>query len=96
MRWLLLILFWLLITVAALWTGSLLMTLFRQGGELIVATDGTALKVVGHGIAIERGTATIIGTGRPLVLLQLVANGLMGLLALVGAWTVTARRKPAA
>jgi hypothetical protein len=96
MRWLLLILFWLLVATAALWTESLLMALFRQGGELIVATDGTALKVAGHGIEIEHGTATIIGTGRPLVLLQLLANGLMALLALVGAWTVTSRRKPAA
>jgi hypothetical protein len=96
MRWLLLILFWLLIAFAVLWSESLLMTLFRQGGELIVAADGTALKVAGHGIAIEHGTATIIGTGRPLVLMLLLANGLIGVLALVGAWKVTARRKPAA
>jgi hypothetical protein len=96
MRWLLLILFWLLVAFAVMWTESLLMALFRQGGELIVATDGSALKVAGHGIEIEHGSATIIGTGRPLVLLLLLANGLMGVLALVGAWRVLARRKPAA
>ncbi len=91
---------WVLIVVAlitlyaAFWGAFLLRTLFATEGQLIVASEGTELRVPQGVVVVNRGSAQAVGVGQAGVVLLAVWYAGLAVLALAGIWLLASPCHP--
>lgn len=93
-RWILCIVVALVTLYVAFWGWFLLWALFSTDGHLIVASEGSELRVQQNGVEVVHGTARVVGVSKPVLALLVVWYAVLAILALVGVWFVAAGRKP--